>query len=141
MRTLLKIIAGGSFALVALFIIVAADTVMDAEEPAAEKRSILLGLVFLSVPPAAVGGVIIYSLRQSHHYQQATTEDQQAELTKQAFYQLVEAQGGAVTVFQFAKAADLDAQAARAYLDEQATAFNANFEVGDNSEIIYRFPV
>ena len=141
MRTLLKIIADGSFALVALFIIVAADTVMDAEEPAAEKRSILLGLVFLSVPPAAVGGVIIYSLRQSHHYQQATTEDQQAELTKQAFYQLVEAQGGAVTVFQFAKAADLDAQAARAYLDEQATAFNANFEVGDNSEIIYRFPV
>lgn len=141
MRTLLKMIAGGCFALVALFLIVAADTVMDAEEPVDEKRSILLGLVILAGAPATVGGVITYSLWQSHHYQKATTEDQQAELTKQAFYQLVEAEGGAVTVFQFAKAANIDAQAARAYLDEQATAFNANFEVGDNSEIIYRFPV
>ncbi|MDA0674001.1 MAG: hypothetical protein O3C67_09910, partial [Cyanobacteria bacterium] len=115
--------------------------VMDAEETAADKRSTLIGLVFLSVPPAAVGGAIVYSLRQSHHYRQITTEERQAEQLKQAFYQLVEAQGGAVTVFQFAKAADVDAQAARDYLDAQATAFNANFEVGDNSEIIYRFPV
>jgi hypothetical protein len=141
MRTLLKIIAGGSFALVALFVMVAVDVVMDAEETAAKKRSTFLGLVFLAAPPAAVGGVIVHSLRQSHHYQQATAKDQQAAQLKQTFYQLVEAQGGAVTVFQFAKAADVDAQIARAYLDEQATAFNANFEVGDNSEIIYRFPV
>jgi hypothetical protein len=46
MRTLLKIIAGGSFALVALFVMVAVDVVMDAEETAAKKRSTFLGLVF-----------------------------------------------------------------------------------------------
>jgi hypothetical protein len=141
MRILLKIIAGGCYALVVLFALVALDLMFDQEEPASEKRSTMLGLLFLGLPPAVLGGSISYNLHHSHQKQQGATQNQQTERLKDAFYQLVESQDGAVTVFQFARAADVDAEAARAYLDDQAKAFNATFDVGDHSEIIYRFPV
>lgn len=141
MRILLKIIAGGCYALVLLFALVALDLTFDQDKPASEKRSAMVGLLFLGLPPAVLGGSISYNLHRSHQQQKDATQDQQAERLKDTFYRLVEEQDGAVTVFQFARAADVDAEAARAYLDEQAKAFNATFDVGEHSEIIYRFPV
>ena len=51
----------------------------------------------------------------------------------------MEAHNGEFSLLQYAKAADISGQEARAYLDERAQEFNATFEVDMNGGIIYRF--
>jgi hypothetical protein len=61
------------------------------------------------------------------------------EHLQRTFYAMVEAHNGEFSLLQYAKAADISGQQARAYLDERAQEFNATFEVDMDGGIIYRF--
>lgn len=56
-------------------------------------------------------------------------------------YRLMEEKDGRFTLIQFAIAANVSADQAKAFLETQATAFNANFDVSDQGAIVYHFPI
>jgi len=57
------------------------------------------------------------------------------------FYDLIDRHQGCLTVFTFARAANLSGQAARTFLDARAKEFCASFEPTDSGDVLYRFPV
>ncbi|HEY9762175.1 MAG TPA: hypothetical protein V6D07_06590 [Trichocoleus sp.] len=56
-----------------------------------------------------------------------------------AFFNLVEGSNGEITVLQFARAANLSGEEAQKYLDIKAKEFGADFNVGSEGGIYYRF--
>ncbi|HEY9880289.1 MAG TPA: hypothetical protein V6D29_17670 [Leptolyngbyaceae cyanobacterium] len=56
-----------------------------------------------------------------------------------AFFNLIEASNGEITVLQFARAANLSGEQAQKYLDTRAKEFGADFQVGPEGGIYYRF--
>ena len=57
-----------------------------------------------------------------------------------AFYRLIAAQNGRVSLIQLAAAAKVDATVAQRYLDRQVQIFSAIPEVDDQGDTFYRFP-
>lgn len=56
------------------------------------------------------------------------------------FFRLVKENNGRVTQMQLAIAAEISGTEAKKYLDEQAKAFGANFNVSEEGFITYQFP-
>lgn len=57
----------------------------------------------------------------------------------QLFYDLIQANGGRISVLDFAIAACLTGPQARAFLDARAREFYANFEPTDHGDVLYTF--
>lgn len=104
--------------------------------PETEERSGLNGFgwagLLIGLPTTAIGAWYgIDSVIRGRQNQEKRVKD--------AFYGLLEANNGESTVLQFAQAADLPGDEARAYLDERAKEFNATFEVEAHGGITYHF--
>jgi len=89
---------------------------------------LLLPLVFFGLAPAALGGVLLYTSFKA---------DQHA--IRDRFFQLLHANGGRISLLDFAAATRLEPAIARRYLDGWAKEFFATFEVTDNGDIDYIF--
>ncbi len=59
---------------------------------------------------------------------------------EKAFYRLIEAQNGRVSLIQLAAMAQVEAVMAQQYLEQQAQIFSAFPEVDDDANTYYRFP-
>ena len=57
-----------------------------------------------------------------------------------AFYRLIEAQNGRISLIQLAAAAKVDASMAQKYLERQVQIFAALPEVNEQGDTFYRFP-
>ena len=57
-----------------------------------------------------------------------------------AFYRLIEAQNGRISLIQLAAAAKVDASIAQRYLERQVQIFAALPEVNEQGDTFYRFP-
>ncbi|MDY6805773.1 MAG: hypothetical protein SXA11_18485 [Cyanobacteriota bacterium] len=57
-----------------------------------------------------------------------------------AFYRLIEAQSGRISLIQLAAAAKMDASIAQKYLERQVEIFSALPEVNEQGDTFYRFP-
>jgi competence protein ComGC len=69
----------------------------------------------------------------------ARSSQQQKQL-EEAFYRLLEAQNGQISLIQLAAGARVDAEVAKQYLERQAKAFAATLEVDADGDTFYRFP-
>lgn len=110
-----------------------------ASSPSDRSDSILAGL-FLGGPPLLLGGWLAWRIRQREQQSRAQRQEALDEQLQQAFFDLLDKSNGAVSVFQFAKATGLSGEEARAYLDQRAKEFGADFNVGDQGEFFYQFP-
>jgi hypothetical protein len=100
-------------------------------QPAGVWLTILVTLlVVLGVAPAALGGFLLYTsfVADSH-----TIRDR--------FFRLLYLNQGKLSVLGFASATRLEPAIARRHLDTWAKEFHANFEVTDDGEIFYVFPM
>lgn len=59
---------------------------------------------------------------------------------QQTFYQLLQANRGRITVFDFALHTNLSGAEAREFLNARAREFYANFEPNDHGDVLYVFP-
>lgn len=59
---------------------------------------------------------------------------------QQTFYQLLQANRGRITVFDFAVHTNLTGPEAREFLNARAREFYANFEPNDHGDVLYVFP-
>ena len=98
-----------------------------------EKRETITAGLLLGVPAIAGGGWLLWDVRR-HQRQQADRR------LRQIFFHLVQTRQGQVTPLQFAMAAQLEGDAANAYLRDRSLEFNATFEVDEVGNIIYCFP-
>ena len=57
-----------------------------------------------------------------------------------AFYQLLKAQNGCLSLIELAATARVDAQLVKQYLEEQVQNFEAVPEVDEDGDMFYRFP-
>lgn len=130
MRLFQKILASFllSFGFVCLLISISGIWSKDAKE---RESLVMAGLMF-GVPPTALGGWLFYSLKES-------SQREERDRLRSAFFQLLQQGNGRITPLGFAMATGLDGAAAKAYLDERAKEFNANFDVGNEGDIAYRF--
>ena len=93
-----------------------------------------VALVLFGLIPTGVGSWLAWN--QRHQMQQSS----QALALEQLFLQLLQRQGGDLTVVQFAAAAQMPLDQAKAFLDEKARLLNATFDVSETGGIIYQFP-
>lgn len=96
-----------------------------------------VALVGFGLAPTALGGWLAWNLRHNH---QKTTQLQVLQ-QEQMFLQLLQNQAGDLTIIQFAAAAQIPIEQAKAFLDQKAQILNASFDVKDTGAIVYRFPL
>ncbi len=92
-----------------------------------------LGFLLLGLPGVVLGGGLFYQ-------QQQQTSKQESDRLISVFYQLVQTNQGTMSVMDFALAAELSGDRAKAYLDAKAREFDANFQTTDSGALYYCFP-
>lgn len=93
-----------------------------------EDRSAMLGFLVLAVPPLSLGGALLWNIQRL-----------QRNHLHDTFHNLLERNRGQIAVMNFALEAKLPAEEAKKYLETQARAFGADFDVVDTM-VVYRFP-
>jgi hypothetical protein len=87
-------------------------------------------LVIFGLVPIALGGVMIYSSFKAD-----------AHALRDRFFSQLQANQGKLSVLGFASATRMEPAIARRHLDVWAREFHANFEVTDEGDIFYVFPI
>ncbi|MBX2864936.1 MAG: hypothetical protein KTR27_15400 [Leptolyngbyaceae cyanobacterium MAG.088] len=136
MQAVKKIFVGLLLLIGLPIVILAAVDLADPEETRESKQGALAAMVFFGLPPVAVSTGLMFNLRQSHQHQ----SQQMSLLQEQSFLQLLQQQQGKISAANFALAAKIPLEEAKEYLDQKAQQLDADFEVSDNREIIYKFP-
>lgn len=103
---------------------------VEAKTPEQRIDAVLVGLV--GIPITTAGGWLLWQLA-------AATKQAERDRLQAIFYQLLQENGGQITVLRFAMESHLSADQARTYLNEHAKAFNAEFEPLSNGDITYQF--
>jgi ribosomal protein L7/L12 len=98
-----------------------------------DQRTGAIGtLLIFGLPPIVMGGALWYLAQQGDQAREAARQ-------RNAFFYLVQQGKGQITVLDFAIAAKLDGDRAKAYLDDRAREFNANFDVSAAGGVVYCF--
>lgn len=96
-----------------------------------------LALVMFGFAPTALGTWLAWNLRSNNQQLSQAVSIQQEQL----FLQLLQSQAGDLTIVQFAAAAQMPVEQAKAFLDQKAQILDASFDVKDTGAIVYRFPL
>ncbi len=86
--------------------------------------------IFITGVCVLLGSVLVSSFRRN----------QQQERLKYAFYELLEAENGCISLIQLAAEAGVDGLVAKQFLDEQVKLFGAELDVDKDGDTFYRFP-
>ncbi|NJN04973.1 MAG: hypothetical protein HC873_22170 [Leptolyngbyaceae cyanobacterium SL_1_1] len=141
MKQSVQAVGSGCLLLLGLFLVGLFLAVSLNPENASDRASSLVAAAVLGGPPLLAGSWLAWHLRYQAH--QVKTERQavlEAQL-RRTFFQLLDSNAGQISVLQFAKAANLPGQEARAYLDDRAKEFDTDFSVGEQGQFYYRFPL
>lgn len=111
---------------------VAVSKLQHPATPAPDREELRASLLFVGLPLVGLGGWLIYAERsQARRQQQISLQD--------SFFQLLKKNRGYINVMQFSIASGLDGKLAKAYLDERALEFNADYDVSEVGNITYYF--
>ncbi len=115
-----------------LISLVALNKLQHPATPAQDREELKASLVFVGLPLVGLGGWLIQAeRRQARQQQQMSLQD--------SFFQLLKKNRGYINVIQFSLASGLDGKLAKAYLDERALEFNADYDVSEAGNITYYF--
>jgi hypothetical protein len=95
-----------------------------------------VALVLFGLLPIGIGSWLTWD----RHRQRQQASQALALRQEQVFLQLLQRQGGDLTVVQFAAATRMPLEQAKAFLDDKARLLNATFDVSEAGGIIYQFP-
>lgn len=130
MRLITKIAAG---VLLGIGMPIVLWAVTDIANPkATDKEGAVAALCFFGVPPSALGGWLILGGRRR-------SEQQEHDRLQATFFKLLKQGDGRITPLSFAMETGLTGEMSKAYLDERAKEFSANFDVDDEGNMFYRF--
>jgi hypothetical protein len=132
MRQLKFLVAGTLISLGAILTVIALLALVLPDQPEAQRAGAIGALLIFGLPPIVIGGTLWFTGQQQDQAREAAR-------LRNAFFRLVQQGQGRATVLDFAIAAKLDGDRAKAYLDDRAREFNADFEVSEAGAVLYRF--
>ena len=97
-----------------------------------EKRETVTAGILLGLPATAGGSWLLWA-------QHRQRRQQAAQRLRNIFFHLVQTRQGQVTPLQFAMAAQIDGDIAKAYLDDRSLEFDATFDVDEQGHMTYCF--
>jgi hypothetical protein len=137
MRTLQKALAGACLVLGLSITALATVELVDSDEDWEDRAEAGAALVIFGLAPIALGAWLAWHLRSSEERPSQMLTLQQ----EQVFVQLLQSNGGDLSIVQFAAAAQIPVEQAKAFLDQKAKVLNASFDVKETGAIVYRFPL
>jgi len=117
-----------------ILLIVAIYVPFNKDEDLDTKIEQIVACLLVGIPPTLWGGWIAWNLHRE-------TWVKEGDRLQAIFFQLAKETDGCMSVMQFSMAANLPGDKAKAFLDERAEEFSANFEVDEQGGIFYRFPI
>lgn len=96
------------------------------------KEGTIAILCVFGLPPSALGGWLVLGGRRRR-------EQETSDRLQSVFFKLLKQGDGRITPLGFAMEAGLTGELAKAYLDERAKEFSANFDVDEEGNMFYRF--
>lgn len=108
------------------------DIVVRPDVTPESRYRIVTSSVMLGLPALVGGSWLVWDLKQKHRQQR----DARLQAT---FFELLQQGQGYIGVLPFALQTEFDAVQAKAYLDEQARQFDANFQVNETGQVFYYF--
>ncbi|WP_448574117.1 ribosomal protein L7/L12 [Trichothermofontia sp.] len=106
----------------------------DPDNTPEEKRSGLVACLLFSTPMLIGSGWLMWRSQQRKL-------KQESDRLQSIFLQLLQTEQGRLTPLRFAMESALEYKLAKAYLDAKALELNANFEVDDQGNVLYAFPI
>ncbi len=137
MRMLQKALAGVCLLFGLSITLLATTEIVDSDEDVEARAEAGAALVLFGLAPTALCTWLAWNLRHNNQQSFQALALQQEQL----FLQLLQNQAGDLTIVQFAAAAQIPVEQAKAFLDQKAQILNASFEVKDTGAIVYRFPL
>lgn len=108
--------------------------------PGVRELSLIL-FSFVGLPPTALGGWLIWGLRQQANQEQLEAERLHRHRLNATFFRAIADGNGAITPLQFSMATQISGDEARAFLDSRAKEFDATYDVTAEGTLVYRFEV
>lgn len=139
MKLFQKISAG---ILIAFSLMIAVMMLGELANPKAkDKGGAFAALIIFGLPPGVLGQFLIWNVLRTERQEKEALVAKENDRLQSIFYLLLKKHRGELTPLLFAMETKLSPGEARQYLDQKAKEFEANFEVDDRGDIIYRFNV
>lgn len=117
-------------------------SMMSLFDPSAGVRQLsLVVLSFVGVPPTAIGGWLLWDVRQQTQRERLEVEQLRRDRLNATFFRMITDADGAITPLQFSMATQLPGDEAKEFLDRRAKDFDAAFDVTADGNLIYRFDI
>lgn len=130
MKFITKITAGVLLGIGLPIVLLAATDI--ANPKATNKEGAIAALCLFGLAPSALGGWLVLGGRRR-------SEQEEHDRLQTTFFKLLKQGNGRITALSFAMETGLTGALAKAYLDERASEFSANFDVDDEGNMFYRF--
>lgn len=137
MQTLQKALAGVCLVFGLSISLLATTELVSSDEDWEDRVEAGAALVIFGLAPIALSTWLAWNLRSTEKRPSQMLTLQQ----EQVFVQLLQSHGGDLSIVQFAAAAQIPIEQAKAFLDQKAKVLNASFDVKESGAIIYRFPL
>jgi predicted transcriptional regulator len=139
----IKTVAAGLLLAFGFFCLMVAVSGLVETDPdkQADGREIALGGVGVAIPALGMGGWLAWGLYREGKNKKLALDKEERDRLQGIFFQMIRERNGQITALHFAMETQLSAHQAKQYLEEQAQEFNADFEVNDRGDVIYRFKV
>jgi hypothetical protein len=134
MKLLTKTFAVLSLGIGALLTVPTTAEVVGLKAPMSSRSDSAMALLAFGLAPMTLGGALLWhGQRRDQAFKAAHLDD--------IFYTLLLQNGGTVTPLGFSMQSELSGAEAKAFLDERAQQFNANYEVTPQGDVVYVFDV
>lgn len=138
----IKTVAAGLFLAFGFVCLMAGVSgLVETDPESSEGRDLALGGFGMGIPAVGVGGWLAWGLYRESKNKKLALDKEESDRIQGIFFQMLRERNGQITALHFAMETQLSAHQAQQYLEEQAKAFNADFEVSDRGDVIYRFKV
>ncbi|WP_242036669.1 bL12 family ribosomal protein [Leptolyngbya sp. FACHB-321] len=132
MRLITKIAAGVLLGIGVPIVLWAVTDIANPRVTDKDREGAVAALCFFGIPPSALGGWLVFGGRRR-------SEQQEHDRLQSTFFKLLKQGDGRITALGFAMETGLTGAMAKAYLDERAEEFTANFDVDEEGNMSYRF--
>jgi hypothetical protein len=139
---LIRKIAAGLLLFIGLPItIYGSFTLFDRDLVGEDREGTVAAIIIFGLPSTALGSWLIWELYAQNQREKAAKAQERLNQLQTTFYQLIQDQDGEISVLRLAAAAEISGEEAKAFLDDKAKEFSADFGVSDRGDVFYRFPL
>lgn len=132
MKKVQQLAAGLLITVGSLCLIAAGLAVADRNPNRLDRNEDAIAGLILGLPSVTLGGWFLVSVHRK-------TQQAERDRIQGVFFQLLKAGNGKITPLRLSMEAGIPGELAKAYLDDRARVFDANFEVDTEGSVLYRF--